>query len=137
MDRFIADDRELVGARRHPDQNVVVVRVLVQSEPMKSFFRGEEWIVLHRAALNEDTDLAGGFRFSITNRLDDRVMLELAEKFFCPHYYQLEPPPPPPKLPPPPLNPLNPPPLQPEAQPPPPPPPNPIGMKIGPRRPEE
>src|SRR5262249_17388985 len=104
---------------------------------MKSFFRGHEWIVFYLAALNEDADLAGGFRFRVADRLHDCVVLELAEKFFCSHYYQLEPPPPPPKLPPPPLNPLNPPPPPPDDQPPPPPPPNPIGMKIGPRRPEE
>src|SRR6266404_641966 len=63
-------------------------------------------------------------------------MLELAEKFFCSHRYQLEPAPPPPNPPPPPppVKPLKPPP--PEDQPPPPP-PKPIGVKTGPVRPDE
>src|SRR5262249_30048412 len=125
MDRFVADDGELVGARRHPDQNVVVVRVFVEPETMKSFLRGDERIAFYLAALNKTADLARRFRFCIADRLHNRVVLEFAEKFFRAHFrYQLEPPPPPPKLPPPPLNPLNPPPSPPPEDQPPPPPPN-------------
>ena len=61
MNRFIANDREFVRARRHPNQNVVMMRVFVQPEPMKSLLRRDERIAFYLAALNEDADLTGGF----------------------------------------------------------------------------
>ena len=139
MDRFVAYDRKLVGARRHKNEHGIALRRFVHSEPMKLFLRSDEWIYIQVSALNENTNLAGSFRFGLPDCGDDPIVLELAEKFFGSHRYQLEPAPPPPKLPPPPLNPLNPlnPPPPPEDDQPPPPPPNPIGIKVGPLRPDE
>src|SRR5437762_11038249 len=98
---------------------------------MKFLVRHRKRIDVQFSALNKNTNLAGRFRFRFTNGVDDAIVVDLAEKFFCSHRaYQLDPAPPPPKLPPPPLNPLKPPP--PDDQPPPP-----DGKKIGPPRREE
>jgi hypothetical protein len=133
VNRFIADDGELVRARCHENEHGIVFWRLVHSEPLKFFLCSDERIDIQLAALNVNANLARRFRFRIADCGDDPIVLELAEKFFCPHRYQLPLEPPPPKLPPPPLNPLNPPP-PPEDHPPPPPP---IGRKMGPLRREE
>ena len=121
MNAFVADDCELVGARRDENQNGISIGRFMHFKPVKFFLRGNQRIDLQLAALNKNANLARRFRFRIADCGDDPIVLELAQKFFGSHRYQLEPAPPPPKLPPPPLNPLNPPPLPPpDDQPPPP-----------------
>jgi hypothetical protein len=85
MDRFVAYDRKLVGARRHKNEHGIALRRFVHSEPMKFFLRGDEWIYIQLSALNENTNLAGSFRFGIADRLHDLVVFEFAEKFFRSH----------------------------------------------------
>src|ERR1700731_4571296 len=131
MNRFVADHGKLVCARRDKNQNRIALRRFVHSASMKLFLRSDEWIDIQLSALNENTNLAGSFRFGIADRLHDLVVLKFAEKFFRSQRSQLPLEPPPPNEPPPPLNPLNPPPPDDE---PPPPPPKPIGMKTGPLR---
>jgi hypothetical protein len=41
MDRFVADDRKLVRAGCHKDQNIITLRIFMQSEAVKSFLRGD------------------------------------------------------------------------------------------------
>jgi len=85
VDRFVADDRKFVGARRDPDQNVVVVSVFMQSQSLKSFLGGDERIVFYLAALNEDADLAGSFQFRLADRVRDLIVFKIAEKLLCSH----------------------------------------------------
>ena len=61
MDRFIADDRELVCAGRDENQDGVSFWRFVHSEPMKFFLRGDQRIDIYLAALNKNTNLAGRF----------------------------------------------------------------------------
>jgi len=85
MDRFIADDCELMRTRCHENEHRVSFRRFVHSEAMEFFLRGDEWIDSYLAALNENANLAGSFRFGIADRLHDPIVLELAEKFLCAH----------------------------------------------------
>ena len=85
VDRLIADDRKLVRARRHENEDGIAFRRFVHSEPMKFFLRGNKWIDIQFAALNENANLAGSFRFGLADRLHDPIVLEFAEKFFRSH----------------------------------------------------
>jgi hypothetical protein len=85
VDRLIADDCELVRARRHENEDGIAFRRLVHSEPMKLFLRGDKWIGIHLATLNVNANLAGSFRFGVADRLHDPIMLEFTEKFFRSH----------------------------------------------------
>jgi len=118
VNSFVADDGELMRTRRHENEDGIAFWRFAHSEPLKFFPSGDQRIDLQLAALNENANLARRFRFRIADCGDDPIVLELAQKFFGSHRYQLEPAPPPPKLPPPPLNP--PPPPPPDDQPPPP-----------------
>src|SRR5207248_3675257 len=85
MNRFIADDRELVRSRCNENENVTVLRVVVQSEAVKSFLGGAQGIAIQLSALNKYPDPAGGRRFGFANRLHDSVVPKLAEEFFGSH----------------------------------------------------
>ncbi len=61
MNRFIADDGELVRAWRDENQNRVLLTCLVHTKLMKLFLRCSEWIAAQFAALNINANLAGGF----------------------------------------------------------------------------
>lgn len=128
VDRFVANNGELVCARRHENQHRVTLARFVHMEPMKLPLCRNKRIAFQFATLDQDANLPGRFRFSLADRLNDAIVFELGEEFSRPHFgYQLEPAPPPPKLPPPPLNPLNPPPPPPPDDQPPP-----LGIKMGP-----
>ena len=53
---------------------------------MKSLLRGDEWIGIELAALNIDTYFTGGLCFGFPNRLENPVVLKLAQEFFCAHF---------------------------------------------------
>lgn len=134
VNRLVTNNSELVRPRRYENEDGVALAGLVHSQALKFLARDLQRRGAQLAALNKDANFAGRYRFGIANRLNNPVVLKLAEKFLGSHFFhQLEPAPPPPKLPPPPLNPLKPPPPPPEDQPPPPPP----GKKTGPPRPDE
>ena len=61
VDRLIADDRKLVRARRHENEDGVAFRRFVHAEPMKFLLRGDEWIDIYFAALNVNANLTGCF----------------------------------------------------------------------------
>ena len=57
VNRFVANDRELVRARRHENQNGVAFSRSVHTELMESFGRGREWIAIQLPALHINADL--------------------------------------------------------------------------------
>jgi hypothetical protein len=59
VDRFIADHGEFVRARRDENQNGIMLWCFVHPESMKLFLRGNQWIDIQFAALNENANLAG------------------------------------------------------------------------------
>jgi hypothetical protein len=61
VDRLVSDDRELLRAGRHPNENIVLLPVLVHSETAKSFLRRNDRVVRNFAALNKNANLAGSF----------------------------------------------------------------------------
>src|SRR5215471_14683872 len=98
VNRFVANDRQFMSARRHKDQHRIAFARLVHTEPMKLPLRRSKGITLQFASLDQNANLTGGPRFRFANRLDDPVVLEFAKKVSGPHFYhQLEPAPPPPK----------------------------------------
>ena len=58
---LVSDDRELVRAGRHPNENIGLLPVLVHSETAKSFLRRNDRVVRNFAALNENANLARSF----------------------------------------------------------------------------
>ena len=85
MNRLVADNGEFVGPRRYENKDGVALASLVHSETLKFLLRKHHRIGFEFAALNINANFAGGFRFSSTNRFDDPVMIQLAEKFFRSH----------------------------------------------------
>jgi hypothetical protein len=85
VNRFVADDRKLVRARRDEDENGVSFRRFLHPEPVKSFLRRRQRIDLQLAALNENADLSGCFRFRVANCFHNPIVFELAEKFLGSH----------------------------------------------------
>jgi hypothetical protein len=85
VDRFIADDRELVRPRGHEDQNGIVLVGPVHTEFVKSLGRGDQRIGIQLSALNINANLTGRFRFGVPNRCNDTIVLELSEKFLRAH----------------------------------------------------
>ena len=61
MDRVVAQDRKLVGARRHKNEHGIALGRFVHSEPMKFSLRGDKRIDIHLSALNKNANLAGSF----------------------------------------------------------------------------
>jgi hypothetical protein len=78
VDRFVANNSELVRAWRYKNQHSIALAGFVHSQSLKFFLRNDQRIGAQFAALNINANLAGGFCFSIANRLDDAVMLKLA-----------------------------------------------------------
>ena len=58
VNRFIADDGELVGAGRHENEHGIAFRCFVHAEPMKFFLCSDERIDIQLAALNVNADFA-------------------------------------------------------------------------------
>lgn len=116
----VSDDGELARPRDQENQDAVSFQRLVHANLLKFLLRKREGIAFQLAALKVNADLSRCFRFRFFDRSNDPIVIEMAEKSVCSHFYQLDPAPPPPKLPPPPPKPENPPPDEPEDQPPPP-----------------
>ena len=87
MDRLVPDDCEFVRARGDENQNVVALRIFVKPEPAKSFLRRDHGIVFQFTALNENANFTGGFRLGVADRLHDRFVLKLTEKFSRSHWF--------------------------------------------------
>jgi len=58
MNRLIADDCELVRARRHKNEDGIAFRRFVHAESVKFFLRGEQRIDVQFAALNVNSNLS-------------------------------------------------------------------------------
>jgi hypothetical protein len=86
MNRLVADNGEFVGPRRYENKDGVALVGFVHSKALKFFLCNDQRIGAQFAALNKDANLAGSFRFGITNRAHDPVVFELAEKFFGSHF---------------------------------------------------
>jgi len=69
VDRSVSDNRELVRARRHPNENIALLPVLVHSETAKSFLRRNDRVACNLAALNKNANLAGRLWFRFANCL--------------------------------------------------------------------
>ena len=87
VDGFVTDHGKLARAWCHKNQHRVSFRGLVHSKTMKFFLCGDQWIDIQFAALNEDADLTGRFRFGVFDRIDNAIVLELAQKFFGVHSF--------------------------------------------------
>jgi len=86
VNRFIADDGELVRAGRHENEDRIALRRFVHSEPLKFFLCGNQRVDIQLPALNENANLTGGFRFDVANRLQNPIVLEFAEEFSSSHW---------------------------------------------------
>ena len=85
VNRFIANDSEFMGARRYKNEHGILLPCLVHTEPMKLPLRHSEGIALQFPALDQNANLTGRFRFGVANRLDDPIVLKLAEEFSRSH----------------------------------------------------
>ena len=85
MNRLIANNGELVHAGRDKNQNCITLTRLVHAEPTKLLLRRKKRITLQLAALDQNANLTGSFRFRFANRLDDSVVLEFGEEFSRTH----------------------------------------------------
>ncbi len=86
MNPLVTDDGEFLRARRDENQHRVPFPRFVHAESMKFSLPGNQWIDIQLAALNINADLTGSFCFRFTNRSNDPIVLELAEKFLCSHF---------------------------------------------------
>jgi hypothetical protein len=80
VNRFVANDGELVGPRGYENKDGVALASLVHCEALKSVLRNHNRIGVQFAALNINANLARGFRFRFTNRAHNACMLKPAEK---------------------------------------------------------
>ena len=85
VNRLVANHGELVRARRHENKHSVAFLRSVHAELVESLCCGGERVAIQFPTLDINTNLAGCFRFRIPNRIDDSIVLELAEKFFRAH----------------------------------------------------
>jgi len=76
MNSFIADDGKLVRARGHENQHAVPFGGLVHAEAQEFRLRGGHRVVNVFGA-DTDPDLAGGLVFSIMNRCDDAIVVQM------------------------------------------------------------
>jgi hypothetical protein len=85
MNRFVANHGEFVRTRRHEDKHSVAFLRSVHAELMESFGRGGERIAVQFPALHINTNLPRCFRFCVSDRSNDTIVLEFTEEFFRPH----------------------------------------------------
>ena len=76
VDRFVANNGELVRARRHENQHRITLARFVHIEPMKLPLCRNERITFQFATLDQDANLTGGFGFRLEDRFDDPVVFE-------------------------------------------------------------
>ena len=86
VDRLVADHGKLVRTRSDENQNSIAFVRFMQPEFVKFLLRGDKRITAQIAALDINADLARSFRFRLSDRLHDAIVLELADKFFRAHF---------------------------------------------------
>ena len=79
VNTFIANDGKLVRTRCHKNQHAVPFRGLIQAQPQEFRLRGGDRVVNVFMA-DGDPDLAGGLMFSVPNRRDNTVVLQMFGK---------------------------------------------------------
>jgi len=86
VNRLIANYSEFVRSRRHENEHRIALPRLVHFQSMEFLLRNQQRIGLEFAALNKNANFPGRSGFNFTNRGNDPVVLELAQKFFCSHF---------------------------------------------------
>ncbi len=86
VDRPVADDGEFVRARGDKNEDSVAPVRFMHAEPVKFLLRRKQRIGVQFSALNKNADLTGRFRFRLSDRLHDSIVLEFAEKFLGSHF---------------------------------------------------
>ena len=76
VDRFVANNGELVRTRRHENQHRITLARFVHIEPMKLPLCRNERITFQFSTLNKGANLAGRFHFGLADGLNDPIMLE-------------------------------------------------------------
>jgi hypothetical protein len=76
VDRFVANNSELVRARRHENQHRITLARFVHIEAMKLPLSRNERITFQFATLDQDANLTGRFHFGLADRLNDPIMFE-------------------------------------------------------------
>ncbi len=82
---LVANNGELMDSRRDKNEHRIALARLVHPEPMKLPLRGNEGIILQFPALDQNANLAGGFRFGFPYRLNNPVVFEFAKEFSRSH----------------------------------------------------
>lgn len=85
VNRFVANNSEFMNTWRDKNEHRIALARLVHTEPMKSPLCSLERITLQFAALNQNANLTGSFRFGLPDRLNDPVVLEFAKEFSGSH----------------------------------------------------
>lgn len=85
VDRFVANNGELMRARRHEDQHPIALARFVHTEPMKLPLCRNERITFQFATLDQDANLTGRFHFSFADGLNDSIVLEFGKEFSRSH----------------------------------------------------
>ena len=83
---LVANDGKFMNTRRDKNQHRITVARLVHAEPMKLSLRRNQGIALQLATLDQNPNLAGGFRFRAANRFGDPIVLKFAEEFSRSHF---------------------------------------------------
>jgi len=86
MNRLIANNGEFMHTRRNENQHRVALARLVHTQPMKLLLRRNKRISVQPAALDQNPNLTGSFRFRFANRLDDLVVLKFGKEFSRSHF---------------------------------------------------
>src|SRR6516225_3437312 len=85
MDRVVANNRNFMDARRDKDEHSITLARLVHTGPMELLLGRNQRIALQHPTLYQNANLAGGFRFSFANRVNNSVVLEFAKEFSRSH----------------------------------------------------
>jgi hypothetical protein len=85
MNRVVPNDCKFMNARRDKNEHRIALARLVHTEPIKLSLCSLEGITLQLAALDQNSNLTGGFRFGFPNRLNNPVVLEFAKEFSRSH----------------------------------------------------
>ena len=85
MNPLISDHGKFMGSGGDENENSIVPIRLLHAELVKSRLRRSERISLQDAALNVDTNLAGGSGLLGPDGFHDPIVIELADKIFGTH----------------------------------------------------
>ena len=76
MDAFVSDHGELACARQHKNKNAVSLLRRLHAQLMELLLRLDQRIASQFAPLHINANLSGRFRFGLSDRADDAIVLE-------------------------------------------------------------